>query len=225
MAGQSIGVEPGSGQSAWLALLLSRELSREFSREVSRVSHLADSAGSIPVDEALLARVAGGDEVAFASLLDRHLDPIHGYLLRMTRSVADAEDLSQETFLRVWQKATSFQPGRVKVSTWIHTIAHHLCIDAFRRQRETLRKTTDEPEDTSSDPERLLAASQQQYRLLTAIGRLPDSQRSALLLCQMQGFSNAEAAHIAGIKVRALESLLARARRTLRTALMKNGPD
>jgi RNA polymerase sigma-70 factor (ECF subfamily) len=186
---------------------------------------LADSARSTPVDETLLARVAGGDEIAFASLVDRHLDPVHGYLLKMTHSVADAEDLAQETFLRVWQKATSFQPGRVKVSTWIHAIAHHLCIDAFRRQRETTRATVAEAEDGSSDPEHLLVMSEQQRRLQAAIGRLPDNQRSALLLCQTQGFSNAEAAHIAGIKLRALESLLARARRTLRTALMENGDE
>lgn len=160
------------------------------------------------------------DADAFAVLLSRHLDAIHGYLYRMTRSRADAEDLAQETFLKVWDKARTYQPGRVKVSTWLHTIAHNLCIDSFRRHREIPTDTIGEEADDLADPARRTMDGERLRLLEAAIAGLPVNQRSAVLLCQIQGFSNAEAAGILGVNPRALESLLARARRTLR-ALME----
>lgn len=164
--------------------------------------------------------MAAGDAVAFDALLGRHVDAIFAYLLRLTGSHADAEDLTQETFLRVWRKAAAYEPGRVKAGTWLHTIAHNLCMDSFRRRRELpLPTATPEEPDPLADPERLASASEEQRRLESAIARLPDNQRAAILLCQVQGFSNAQAAEVLGIGTRALESLLARARRTLRAHL------
>lgn len=171
-------------------------------------------------DEILVSRVAGGDGESFRKLLESHLDAIHGYLYRMTGSKADAEDLAQETFLRVWRKASTFEPGRVQVTTWLHTIAHNLCIDAFRRNRIPHGGPDGSAEaDDTADPERQASGAELSALVEQAIAALPDNQRSALLLCQVQGFSNAQAAHILGVNVRALESLLARARRTLREAL------
>ncbi len=211
MAAPGIGAKQDSVCLVWL---LSRTLREE---------HLVDRASCESIDEMLMARIALGDDVAFATLLDRHLDPVHNYLLRMTRSVTDAEDLAQETFFRVWQKAQTYQPGRVKASTWIHTIAHNVCIDAVRKHRESTTDVLPETADGTNDPALLHSAAEQQRKLLDAINRLPDKQRSALLLCQVQGFSNAEAASIVGTGLRALESLLARARRALRAELTDNG--
>ena len=174
-------------------------------------------------DDALLAAVADGDSRAFEALVRQHLDTIYGYLYRLTGSAADAEDLAQETFLRVWQKASSYQPGRVRATTWLHTIAHRLAIDGFRRRRELPAADVPELPDERADPARQQAALEQQRLLDQALNKLPERQRAAILLCQVQGFSNAQAAEIIGVRVRALESLLARARRSLRESLTATG--
>lgn len=175
-----------------------------------------------------MAAVAAGDRGAFESLVRQHLDAIHGYLYRLTGSRTDAEDIAQETFLRLWRKASTYQPGRVKVSTWLHSIAHRLCIDAFRKNNRSpgqageQEPTMDLPDDLA-DPARQVSARESQALLEAAIGKLPERQRAAILLCQVQGFSNAHAAGILDVNVRALESLLARARRTLRETLTTGG--
>ena len=176
-------------------------------------------------DDKLIADIACGDGEAFALLLERHLDSIHSFLYRMTSSHADCEDIAQETFLRVWRKASTYRPGKVKVSTWLHTIAHNLCVDTFRKHREIPIKLVNEAADDLADPARQSSAREQKLLLESALSRLPDNQRSAILLCQVQGFSNAQAAAILGVNRRALESLLARARRRLRGELFENGDD
>jgi RNA polymerase sigma-70 factor (ECF subfamily) len=180
-------------------------------------------------DDVLLAATARGDQRAFAALVERHADAIHRYVFRMTGSRADAEDFTQETLLRLWRKAGSYQPGRVKVSTWLHTIAHNLTVDALRRPHavaEAAAGAAAEELDVAADsagPFEAHAARETLQRLERALAALPARQRAALLLCQVQGFSNAEAADILGSRVRAVESLLARARRTLRQALSNEG--
>lgn len=166
-----------------------------------------------------MARVKNRDREAFAVLVDRHLDSIHMFNYRLTRSAEDAQDLAQETFLRVWTKANTWKPGRVKFGTWLHRIAHNLCIDLHRRKRdvddvdvETL--DGDGPAlDQGPANERLRGA------LDRALGDLPERQRTALLLCHRRNMSNREAAEVLEISVDALESLLSRARRTLKATL------
>ena len=80
--------------------------------------YVTSEAGEIP-DDRLLDAIAQGDRAAFEQLMSRHLDPVYGYLLRLTGSGSEAEDLAQETFLRVWRKAGSYQPGRVRATTMI----------------------------------------------------------------------------------------------------------
>ncbi len=174
-----------------------------------------------PDDDALMARVVQGDRSAFATLVARHLTPLHHYLRRLTGSVADAEDLSQEAFLRVWERAARYRPGTVQFSTWLHRVAHNLAVDAARRRRPETVALSEQLEDHTPDPPEQVAAAQTARRLDAALAALPTSQRAALLLCQVQGFSNRDAGAIVGVSVRGLESLLARARRSLRAALLE----
>jgi RNA polymerase sigma-70 factor (ECF subfamily) len=168
-------------------------------------------------DAELVARISHHDREAFTCLLNRHVDAMHRYVYRLTGSPHDAEELTQETFLRVWQKASSYKSNQGKVSTWLYRIAHNLCIDGFRKRTPDL---ADEPLETVVDPrantETELDHERQLAQLQSALNALPQTQRSALVLCQVQGFSNADAAKILNISVHALESLLARARRSLR---------
>lgn len=171
---------------------------------------LADS------DDALMARVRARDQAAFDRLLARHLSTVHGYVLRLTRSAADADELTQETFLRVWSKADTYRPATVQFTTWLHRIAHNLCMDQLRRARP---QSLDDPDAALSDapgPEQQAAGLEGSARLQRALARLPAEQRGALLLTELQGLSNQQVAQIMNLGVRAVESLLARARRTLR---------
>jgi len=177
-----------------------------------------------PSDDELMDRIQRGDDQAFASLLQRHLDAVHGYLRRLTGSAADAEDLAQDTFLRVWQKAATYQPGKVRVSTWVHRIAHNLAMDMFRRRG--LEQVAGAQPELDSLALREAAGpdvheqAEAGVRLLRALSALPEPQRSAVLLCQVQGFSNREAALIMAVSVRAVESLIARGRRALKRTVL-----
>ena len=166
--------------------------------------------------------VQTGDQQAYARLLDRHLTRVHAYVFRMTRNRADAEDIAQETFLRVWHRARTFKPGRVRFTTWLHRIAHNLCVDAFRKRRDTVDADLDAVADGAPSADELNAAEERRKAVHAAVAALPERQRSALVLCQFQGRSNREAAEIIGVSVDALESLIARARRTLKSRLARH---
>lgn len=166
-----------------------------------------------------MARVKNRDREAFAVLVDRHLDGIHAFNFRLTRNADDAADLAQEAFLRVWTKAATWKPGRVKFGTWLHRIAHNLCIDLHRRKRGTDDVDVDTLDGAGPTPDQAPADDRLRNALDEALGDLPERQRTALLLCHRQNMSNREAAAVLEVSVDALESLLARARRTLRRTL------
>ena len=188
-------------------------------RRPSRTLHEASCSLRELTDEQLMVRITRNDQEAFACLLRRHLDSIHGYLTRFTGSPADADDLAQETFLRVWQKAHTFKPGRVKFTTWLHRIAHNLSVDEFRKRRAADDTELAQLPDERSDQFLHHANRETHANLTRSIGTLPEAQRCALMLCQVQGFSNQDAAVVLDVSLHALESLLARARRTLKAAL------
>jgi len=167
-------------------------------------------------DDALMEQIKAGDQAAFNRLLARHLSTIHRYVVRLTHSHADADELAQETFLRVWSKAGTYRPGTVRFTTWLHRIAHNLCMDQLRRTQPEPLEDPDEHPSEQSGPERLAEARETAVRLERALAALPAAQRAALLLTEVQGFSNKQVADIMNLGVRAAESLLARARRTLR---------
>jgi len=176
---------------------------------------LADS------DDALMEQIRARDQTAFNRLLARHLSAIHGYTLRLTHSRADADELTQETFLRVWSRAETYRPGTVQFATWLHRIAHNLCMDELRRVHP---ESLDEPDQQLSEragPEQATADRERAARLDRALATLPQTQRAALLLTEVQGLSNQQVADIMNLGVRAVESLLARARRSLRERVLE----
>lgn len=179
-------------------------------------------------DEELMLAVCNGDQSAYQTIVKKHLQPISHYAFRMLGNSKDTEEISQETFLRLWLNAARWQPDKANLSTWLHRIAHNLCIDYLRRHRRTvvqseLRPETDTTETLEIQQETESAtridANAAAQQLHNALQELPESQRSALMLCHYQGFSNKEAAVIMDISVKALESAIARAKRTLRNRL------
>ena len=166
-----------------------------------------------------MLRVQNQDRDAFAILVGRHLEAIHAFNYRLLRNAEDAADLAQEAFLRVWSRAGTYRPGRVKVTTWLHRIARNLCIDLHRRRKDSEQLDGSEPDESSSAPDQAPAEQRLAAALARELAALPERQRTALMLCHRQGMSNRDAAVVLGVSVDALESLLARGRRTLRVAL------
>jgi len=172
-------------------------------------------------DDDLMAQVGRRDQAAYGSLVARHLSSVHRYLTRLTASPADADELAQETLLRMWLHAESYRPGTVRLTTWLHRIAHNLAVDELRKRRTEPLQESHIPADAGADPQAALAASQAQSQLNQALDSLPANQRAALLLTRVQEFSSHDAATILGVSVHSVESLVARGRRTLRARLQQ----
>lgn len=182
-----------------------------------------------PSDEDLMARCAKGDAAAYEILVKRHLDRSYAIAARMGGSRTDAQDAAQEAFLKLWVNAPSWQPGKAKFSTWFYRIVVNAAIDRGRRQGN--RQVGVEPETLASFADEDRKSVEQQYadteqwqQVRHAASRLPERQRTALALCYEQGLGEREAAEVMGIGVKALESLLARAKQALRQKLNGDRP-
>lgn len=177
-------------------------------------------------DEELLTRVAAGDPAAVRALVARKLPRLLSLAGRMLGDAPEAEDVAQETFLRVWKQAPKWRPGgSARFDTWMHRVALNLCYDRLRRRREIATDQPPERPDEGPGPERGLEATDTGRRVTLALQALPERQREAIVLCHYQELGNIEAAAVMGVSVEALESLLGRGRRALRAALadLKDG--
>jgi RNA polymerase sigma-70 factor (ECF subfamily) len=170
-------------------------------------------------DARLVARIAKGDQDAARRLVERRLDRILAVGRRMLGDEAEAEDVAQEVFLRVWRTAGSWEPGRAKFETWMHRVAINLCYDRLRRGREVATEAPPERADEGPSAFDALHGGDVAARVQAALAKLPPRQRAAVTLCHYQELSNIEAAEALEISVEAVESLLSRARRSLRNAL------
>lgn len=176
-------------------------------------------------DEMLMLRVGTGDHAACHALVDRHLGRIVAFAGRVLGDRATAEDIAQEVFLRLWAHAQRWRPRGARLTTWLHRIALNLCLDLLARRRETSLDGIDEPVDPTPDTTVLLHEQNLMCQVGKAVEELSDSQRIAITLCYYQGLANKEAAQMMEISVDALESLLARGRRTLKSRLRAVAPD
>ncbi|MCV6638563.1 RNA polymerase sigma factor [Candidatus Albibeggiatoa sp. nov. NOAA] len=174
-------------------------------------------------DEMLMKDIQAGNQQAFQYLVNQNLASLHGFAQRMLGSNSDAEDVVQETFLRVWNKAHTWKAGKAKLSTWLHRITHNLCVDWQRKPKvQTVTLDQDVAENTEHSTDSLQREETAQL-VERALQRLPERQRSAIVLCYYQGMSNRDAAQVLNVSVAALESLLARGRRSLKTLLSEQG--
>jgi len=181
-------------------------------------------ATSADPDEELLRRVAVGDPAAIQAMVARKLPRLLSLATRMLGDPVEAEDVAQEAMLRVWKQAPKWKPGQARFDTWLHRVGLNLCYDRLRRKRETPVDHIPEMVDDSPAPDRGLLAAETGARVQSGLLKLPERQREAIVLCHYQELGNIEAAQLMGVSVEALESLLSRARRSLRLSLADMAP-
>ncbi len=174
-----------------------------------------------------MAEIAQGNRRAFRTIVERHVARAQGLAYRILGSRSDAEEMAQEAFLRVWTVAPRWRlDGGASFRTWFSRVVINLCIDQKRRHRTEPLEAAGEVTDPSPAADRLVGESEEAAAVAAAVVELPERQRIALSLCYWQGLSNVEAAETMGLSVGAIESLLVRARRTLKDKLGRVlGPD
>ena len=169
-----------------------------------------------PVVRALARGTRPEREAALRTLMEAHSPRLHGVAARMLGDAVLAEDVVQETFLKAWDKAADWQPGRAKFATWLSRITVNACLDRLRRVRPRTGEALPEIADERPDAVLTLMRDDTRSEVRAAIKALPERQRAALILATYDQVSQSEGADILGITEGAYESLLVRARRNLR---------
>ena len=168
--------------------------------------------------------IARGDHIAFERIATRYLPIILRYAQRILDNSSAAEDIAQETLIVLWLKAEQFNPAKSQLTTWLHTIAHNKCTDYWRAQQRvmTLSESKSKSEDSHNDHLEVSAPADSevdgQY-IRKWLQSLPPRQRHALVLTYYQSLSNKEVGEVMGLGVRAVESLLVRARTAMKERL------
>ena len=174
-------------------------------------------------DEALMVLYANGDRHAALALTRRITPRVMAYASRLlSGDRAEAEDVAQETMLRLWRIAPEWRQGESKVTTWAYRVATNLCIDRQRsrgRRRQMALDDAPEVAATALGAEGRLIEAGRMAALETALAGLPDRQRQAVVLRHLEGMTNPEIAAIMEIGVEAVESLTARGKRALSAIL------
>jgi RNA polymerase sigma-70 factor, ECF subfamily len=168
-------------------------------------------------DESLICWIQEGNHDAFATLVDRHSNRFYRIAYRLVSSKDDAEDIAQEAFLKLWDRPNLWNPDKgAKFTTWFYRVVINLCFD-HRKKKKLINLPEDiEFSDENPRPDVLYDVHQKQALLDRFIHELPERQQLALNLCFYEGLSNNEAAQIIGVKVKALQSLVMRAKTTLK---------
>lgn len=182
----------------------------------------ADAAGAS--DAELLSASARGDARAFQALVSRHFTPVYRMAWRMMGQQADAEDIAQEAFVKLWQKPQQVKEPRA-LKAWLMRVASNAAIDRIRRRGPGTMELPDDLADARALTTGSADTEAAQNRVDGAIAALPERQKLALTLVYFEGLGNTAAAEVMEISVDAIESLLARAKRALRGALADDWRD
>jgi RNA polymerase sigma-70 factor, ECF subfamily len=168
-------------------------------------------------DELLIRLIQEGRHEAFAEIVNRHSKRFYNIAYRIIFNKNDAEDIVQEAFLKLWEKRLSWDQGKeAKFTTWFYRVIVNLCLDHNRKKKPEPLSEDIQLEDKQQGQESILQEKQKKELLDHSIQALPERQQLALNLCFYEGLSNQEAAEIMGVNLKALQSLLMRAKMTLK---------
>ncbi len=183
----------------------------------------ADAAMTPREDTELMLRVQTGDEPALAALMERWELPVKRLLARIVLNATDAEELAEETFVRLWQQREKFRDGAA-VRPWIFAIATNLARNRlrwWRRRPVVALEEWDGPANAGPGEERELERAERAAAVRNAVASLPVELREAFILSEYEEMSHAEIAAVAGCSAKAVESRVARAREKLRASLRR----
>lgn len=172
-----------------------------------------------PSDEQLVERVVERDRVAFSQLVDRHLRRAVSLAHSVLRISAEADDVAQEVFVRLWERPTLFDARKARFTTWLHRVVVNLCIDRKRGQRFEPIECLLERAAADACAVDAINTEQHARAVNEALAALPVRQRTALALFYMHDLPQREAASAMTLSDSAFESLLHRARAALSRAL------
>ena len=185
-------------------------------------------AGEAAADRAWMARVQGGDEVALGLLMERWELPVKAVIARLVLNASEAEELAQETFVRVWQQREKFRAG-AEFRPWLFSIAINLARNRLRwwrrRPNVSLEEWTEaeapQGGEKMEDGGHALEAAERAESVRDAIAALPADLREAIVLFEYERMSHAEIAEVVGATPKAVETRIYRAREKLRAALKR----
>jgi RNA polymerase sigma-70 factor (ECF subfamily) len=191
-----------------------------------------DTTDTADLDQADMARLVAGHDTALDALMARHAPAVFRFLYRLLGNADDANDLAQETFVRLFQHRTGFRSG-AKLTPWLYTIAGNLARNQHRwRSRHPNVSLDAVSAETDPSPGAVLPAAEaspseavmkaeRTRAVRAAVQALPDDLRQAIVLCEWEDLSLAEAADVLQTTPKAVESRLYRARQLLRQRLSR----
>lgn len=185
-------------------------------------------------DEELMARIARGDVFAYTTLVQRHLPLVYRAAYRMLHDPAEAEDVAQESFARLWQNAPRWKKdgcsgdggsngGGGGIVAWLRRVCANLCYDRLRQRGRWSPDEVPEMADPAASAERLAGQAELTELIEVCLCALSDAHRAAIALTYYEEYSNRMAAEILQLDIKAFESLLHRARRRLAVLLAQGG--
>ena len=170
-----------------------------------------------------MAQIGQRDAAAFRMVVDRHAIAIRRIGYRMLGDASEAEDVAQEALAKLWEHAARWHPGGSGIGAWLHRVAVNACLDRLRKRRFTSDGEVPDRIDEAPLADTLIEHDQQRAAVVACVSALADRQRAAIVLTYYEGLSNIMAATALDMNIKAFESLLHRARRSLHDLLQSAG--
>jgi len=175
-------------------------------------------------DEELMARITARDHAAFAVLVRRHTPRFYAVAYRSLFRKSEAEDIVQEAFVKLWNKPELWRADKqAKFTTWFYRVVVHACIDYTRKLQPLPLPDGFDVADERDDVHTSIESAERSNAVKAALLQLPGNQRMAVNLCMYEAMPQKDAAQAMGISVKALESLLVRAKEQLKRMLQHEG--
>ena len=185
-----------------------------------------------PDDRQLLQRIVDKDRDALDVLYGRYMTPVYSMALNMLKQPPLAEEVTQDVFLNIWLKASSFNVERGQPRSWIMSVAHHRVIDVIRSRRRTTHMTDPEGYETlerlpsgGASVEHQVERNLDRERIMRALSTLPESQREVILLAYFEGYSQSEMAEFLSLPLGTIKTRVRLAMQKLRMALQYDESD
>lgn len=168
----------------------------------------------------LMSRIARGDHRAYETVVDLYMGDVFRFSYALLKNTQKAEDTTQETFLRLWNKAERWNPSG-SLKSWLMRIAHNLCMDDLRSGLRFKMQDVDDVvlQDVGPTPHETQGEGEISSIIKTALFEMPERQRAAIMLVYYEGYNQTQASEIMGMTLDGFESLLTRGRQKLKLLL------